>query len=181
MNGRIAVYPGSFDPIHFGHMDIAQRAAALFDQLVVAVYCHPQKPLLFSAEERVRLATAVMAEYSNVKVLPYSRLTVDFVQSLGGSVIVRGLRVISDFELEYQMALTNRQLSPDLDTICLMTGQDYAFISSSVVKEVFMAGGNVSQMVHPLIKNALTAKIKEIRSNESAISIDSIPEEKSCD
>lgn len=165
MNGRIAVYPGSFDPIHFGHMDIAHRAAALFDQLVVAVYCHPQKPLLFSAEERVNLAKTVMSEYSNVKVVAYSGLTVDFVKSLGASVIVRGLRVISDFELEYQMALTNRQLSPDLDTICLMTSQDYAFISASVVKEVFMAGGNVSQMVHPLIKEALADKVKQQNSD----------------
>ena len=165
MNGRIAVYPGSFDPIHYGHMDIAQRAAALFDELVVAVYCNPNKPLLFSAEERVNMAKKVMSGYANVKVMAYSGLTVDFVQSLGAKVIVRGLRVISDFELEYQMALTNRQLSSDVDTICLMTGQEYTFISSSLVKEVYAAGGNVSQMVHPLIKDAMGEKVKHVNSS----------------
>ena len=141
-------------------MDIAQRAAALFDQLVVAVYSNPNKPVMFSAEERVNLATEVMSDYSNVKVVAYSGLTVALVKSLDAKVIVRGLRVISDFELEYQMALTNRQLSPDLDTICLMTAQEYAFISASLVKEVFLAGGNISQMVHPLIQQALTIKAK---------------------
>ena len=96
MNGRIAVYPGSFDPIHYGHMDIAQRASVLFDQVVLAVYNHPNKPLLFSAEERVAMTKAVMADFDNVKVITYSGLTVDLVASLGGKVIVRGLRVISD-------------------------------------------------------------------------------------
>jgi len=168
------VYPGSFDPIHYGHMDIAQRAASLFDKLVIAVYCHPNKPLLFSAEERVNLAKAVMSDYSNVHVVYYSGLTVDFVQSIDASVIVRGLRVISDFELEYQMALTNRQLNPDLDTICLMTSLEYAFISASVVKEVFMAGGNVSQMVHPLIKEALVKKVKQLNPGDRVVSVKSL-------
>ena len=169
MNGRIAVYPGSFDPIHYGHMDIAQRASVLFDQVVVAVYNHPNKPLLFSAEERVAMTKAVMADFDNVKVITYSGLTVDLVASLGGKVIVRGLRVISDFEMEYQMALTNRQLSPDLDTICLMTAQEYAFISASLVKEVFMAGGNVSLMVHPLVKEAMVQKLKHLKSSNKIV------------
>ena len=171
MNKRIAVYPGSFDPMHFGHMDITQRAASLFDQLVVAVYSNPHKPLMFSVEERVKLATAVMSEYANVKVVAYSGLTVDLVKSLGAKVIVRGLRVISDFEMEYQMALTNRQLSPELDTICLMTAQEYAFISSSLVKDVFLAGGNVSQMVHPLVRLALVDKVKQLNPGDKVASI----------
>jgi pantetheine-phosphate adenylyltransferase len=174
LNGRIAVYPGSFDPMHFGHMDIAQRAAVLFDQLVVAVYCSPNKPLLFTAQERVNLAAAVMAEYPNVQVMAYSGLTVDFVESIGAKVIVRGLRVISDFEMEYQMALTNRQLSPEVDTMCLMTSQEYAFISASVVKEVFLAGGNVSQMVHPLVKKAMSEKVKNLAPGDKIVSTKSL-------
>jgi pantetheine-phosphate adenylyltransferase len=171
---RIAVYPGSFDPIHFGHMDIAERAAALFDQLVVAVYSHPKKPVLFSVEERVNLAKNMLSTHPNVKVVAYSGLTVNFVNSLGAKVIVRGLRVISDFELEYQMALTNRQLSPDLDTICLMTAQEYAFISASLVKEVFMAGGDVSQMVHPLIKEALANKVNQLDPDDRIVALNSL-------
>jgi pantetheine-phosphate adenylyltransferase len=168
---RIAVYPGSFDPIHFGHMDIAQRASLLFDQLIVAVYSNPRKPLMFDAPERVDMATKAMAQYKNVKVISYSGLTVDFVRSLGAKVIVRGLRVISDFEMEYQMALTNRQLSPNVDTICLMTAQEYAFISASLVKDVFLAGGDISQMVHPLVKQAMTSKADLLHLNDVVVSV----------
>jgi len=174
LNGRLAVYPGSFDPMHNGHMDIAKRAAVLFDQLVIAVYSHPNKPLLFSAEERVELARQVMVDSPNVQVMAYNGLTVDLVARLGGSVIVRGLRVISDFEMEYQMALTNRQLSPNLDTICLMTGQDYAFISASLVKEVYTAGGNISQMVHPLVHKAIANKVKQLNPDDKIISAKSL-------
>jgi pantetheine-phosphate adenylyltransferase len=171
LNKRIAVYPGSFDPIHFGHMDIAQRAAELFDQLVVAVYSNPHKPLMFRVEDRVRMASQVMSPYPNVKVIAYSGLTVDLVKSLGATVIVRGLRVISDFEMEYQMALTNRQLSPELDTICLMTAQEYAFISASLVKDVYVAGGDISQMVHPLVKQAMEDKVNQLNLNDKVASI----------
>ncbi len=169
MNRRIAVYPGTFDPLHFGHMDIAQRAAALFDQLVVAVYSKPNKHVMFSTEERVVLATKVMSEYANVKVVAYSGLSVDLVKSLGAKVIVRGLRVISDFEMEYQMALTNRQLSPELDTICLMTAQEYAFISASLVKDVFLAGGDIAQMVHPFVKDAMIDKMRLLNSSDNVV------------
>lgn len=160
MTQRCAVYPGSFDPIHLGHMNIAQRAAAMFDKLIVAVYERPSKSLLFSTAERVALAQEVLRDVANIEVWSYSGLTVTFAQSVGAQVLVRGLRVMSDFELEYQMALTNKQLSPDIETICLMTRQEYAFISSSVSKEVFMAGGDVSRMVHPLVAQALAQKRK---------------------
>jgi pantetheine-phosphate adenylyltransferase len=155
-------------------MDIAQRAASLFDELIVAVYSHPRKPLLFSAEERLNLVTAVMSEYANVKTVVYSGLTVDLVKSLDAKVIVRGLRVISDFEMEYQMALTNRQLRMDVDTICLMTAQEYAFISASLVKDVFFAGGDVSQMVHPLVKKALVVKLKHVDHNDNSATTDKV-------
>ncbi len=171
---RVAVYPGSFDPIHFGHMDIAQRSAALFDKLIVAVYDRPSKSLLFSTEERVALARSVFKGVDYIEVQAYSGLTVEFARSVGAHVLVRGLRVISDFELEYQMALTNRQLSPEMDTICLMTRQEHAFLSASVVKEVFMAGGNVSQMVHPLVESALARKRECSEVNRDAIRIVSL-------
>lgn len=155
MTAKTALYPGSFDPIHYGHIDIALRAATLFDTLIVGVYGRPNKRLLFSVEERIALVQAVLADVPNVEVRAYNGLTVAFAETVGAQVLVRGLRVISDFELEYQMALTNRQLNAQMDTICLMTNQQYAFLSASVVKEVFMAGGNVSQMVPPLVLTAL--------------------------
>ncbi|MGC9469730.1 MAG: pantetheine-phosphate adenylyltransferase [Anaerolineae bacterium] len=155
---RIAVYPGSFDPIHFGHMDIAQRASELFDKLVIGVYARPDKSLLFTVEERVSLARSVMAAHPKVAVEPYEGLTVDFARSQGARTLVRGLRVISDFEREYQMALMNQQLDAEVETACLMTRYEYAFVSASLVKEVFMAGGDVSSMVHPLVLEALMGK-----------------------
>ncbi len=174
MTRRIALYPGSFDPIHFGHMDIAQRAALIFDKLIVAVYDRPNKHLLFSAEERVALAKAVLKDFDNIEVCSYTGLTVAFAQSIGAQVLVRGLRVISDFELEYQMALTNHQLSPETDTICLMTRQEHAFLSASLTKEVFMAGGDVSLMVHPIVKEALARKREFVDKNRDVVRIVSL-------
>ena len=144
---RTAVYPGSFDPIHFGHIDVARRAAKAFDRLVVGAYANPLKRLMFSVDERVALAQQALADVDNIIVEGYDGLTVDFARRHGANIIVRGLRVISDFALEYQMAMTTRKLDPDMDMICLMTGLDYAFISSSIVKEIAMAGGCIAQMV----------------------------------
>lgn len=155
---RTAVYPGSFDPVHFGHIDIAQRAAALFDRLVVGVYARPDKALLFSVRERVALAREVLAPFHNIAVRPYQGLTVDFARQEGAQTLVRGLRVISDFEREYQMALMNQQLSSSIETICLMTRYEYAFVSASLVKEVFMAGGDIARMAPPVVIEALAAK-----------------------
>jgi pantetheine-phosphate adenylyltransferase len=155
---RIAVYPGSFDPIHRGHMDIARRAAALFDELIVAIYARPDKSLLFTVDERVALARSVLAPYENVAVQPYEGLTVDFARGQRAQTLVRGLRVISDFEREYQMALMNQQLREDVETVCLMTSYEFAFVSASLVKEVFMAGGDVSNMVDPIVLEALGQK-----------------------
>lgn len=165
MTQKIAVYPGSFDPVHFGHMDIAQRAAKIFDQLIVAVYENPKKPLCFSAAERVDMLKTALADLENVTVCAYTGLTVNLARSVGAQVLVRGLRVISDFEMEYQMALTNQQLWTEIDTICLMTRYEYAFLSASLVKEVFMAGGDVVQMVPSVVQEMLLRKHEERRAD----------------
>jgi pantetheine-phosphate adenylyltransferase len=155
----VAVYPGTFDPVHNGHIDIATRAAKVFDHLIVAVYDRPNKNLLFSTEERLDMMTRSVSHLPNVTVATYSKLTVAFVQKSGASVIVRGLRVTYDFELEYQMALTNKKLAPDLETVCLMTSLDYAFLSSSIVKEVAAAGGCIEAMVPLHVITALHGKL----------------------
>ena len=154
-----ALYPGTFDPVTYGHIDIAMRAASLFEHLTVAVYDRPLKSLLFSTAERVEMMREALQGYANIEVEGYSRLTVNFARQKGAKVIVRGLRVVYDFELEYQMALTNHKLAPDVDTICLMTSQEYAFVSSSIVKEVFLAGGCVEGLVPPHVIAALRKKV----------------------
>jgi pantetheine-phosphate adenylyltransferase len=158
---RVALYPGTFDPIHFGHVDIATRACNIFDELVVAVYDRPAKRLLFTVEERVALARQALTDLSNLRVVPYGGLTVEFARQASAQAIVRGLRVISDFELEYQMALTNRQLGPGVESVCLMTRQAHAFLSSSIVKEIALLGGDVSGMVPPHVAIALAEKRRE--------------------
>jgi pantetheine-phosphate adenylyltransferase len=125
----IAVYPGTFDPTHYGHVDIATRAAVIFDHLIVAVYDRPLKNILFTTEERLALMREALKGIPNIEVESYGSLTVDYVHRKGATVIVRGLRVTYDFELEYQMALANRKLAPDIETVCLMTGLEHAFLS----------------------------------------------------
>ena len=154
----IAVYPGTFDPVHLGHLDIARRAANLFEKVVVAVYDRPHKSLLFSTKERVEMVRQGLLGAGNIEVRSYSGLTVDFCHEQGASVLVRGLRVISDFELEYQMALTTRKLASDVDMVCLMTALEYAFLSSTIVKEIKSAGGCVEQFVPPHVDAALREK-----------------------
>jgi len=161
----IAVYPGTFDPVHWGHVDIATRAAAIFDHLIVAVYARPAKNLLFSVDERVAMMQEALRDLPNVTVEHYDGLTVDYVQRRGAQVIVRGLRIISDFELEYQMALTNKKLASGVETVCLMTSLQYAFVSSSIVKEVAMLGGCVDEMVPPHVREALAAKFRALGHN----------------
>jgi len=154
-----AVYPGTFDPVHNGHIDIARRAAGIFDRVIVAVYDLPQKSLLFNTQERVAMVREVLADVSNIEVSSYSGLTVDFCRERGAHTVVRGLRVISDFEREYQMSLTTRELAPEIDMVCLMTSLQYAFLSSTIVKEVALAGGSVSQFVPEPVSAALRARL----------------------
>jgi pantetheine-phosphate adenylyltransferase len=155
-----AIYPGTFDPVHNGHIDIATRAAGLFDHLTVAIYARPLKNLLFDTEERKAMIEQSLGHIPNVTVSTYRQLTVDFARHLGAQVIVRGLRVISDFELEFQMALTNKKLAPDIELVCLMTSQEYAFLSASTVKEIAMLGGCVSGMVPPQVAEAMRGKFE---------------------
>lgn len=162
-----AIYPGTFDPIHYGHIDIAARAAALFERLVIAIYDRPLKNLLFTTEERVALAQQALAHLSNVTVSSYSGLTVAFARQQEASVMVRGLRVTYDFELEYQMALTNKSLAPTIETVLLVTNLQYAFVSSSIVKEVALAGGCVNKMVPDFVEQALQDKLQALGASSS--------------
>jgi pantetheine-phosphate adenylyltransferase len=171
---RIAVYPGSFDPIHFGHIDIATRASTIFDELVVGVYDRPAKNVLFSVDERQALARQALASLHNVRVVPFGGLTVEFARQLKAQTVVRGLRVTFDFEVEYQMALTNRQLAPEIEFVCLMTRQAYAFLSSSIVKEVALLQGDVGGMVPPHVADALEAKRRERDKNHEPAPVVSI-------
>lgn len=157
-----AVFPGTFDPITNGHIDIAQRAAALFDHLVVAVYAHPIKTLLFTPDERLKLAQEVFEDWPNVTVETYDGLTVDMARKKGARAIIRGLRVVGDFEFEFQMALMNRTLAPEVESVCLLTTKEYYFLSSSIVKEVAKLNGDISELVPPHVVTALDKKIREL-------------------
>lgn len=153
-----AIYPGTFDPVHNGHLDIAMRAAALFDHLTIAVYSRPMKSLLFTTEERRAMLEQALGHIPNISVATYKQLTVEFAREVGAQAIVRGLRVISDFELEFQMALTNKKLAPEIEFVCLMTSQEYAFLSASTLKEIALLGGCVKGMVPEHVRAALEAK-----------------------
>ena len=156
----IAIYPATFDPITYGHVDIATRAASIFERLIVGVHDRPLKTLLFSPQERWDMVSKALEHLPNVEVKLYHGLTVEFARQCDARVIVRGLRVLSDFEWEFQLALTNRQLSTDIDTICLMASQEYSFLSSSVVKEIALHGGRMDNMAPPHVVTALAQRFK---------------------
>ena len=156
---RIALYPGSFDPVTKGHVDVATRAAALFDRLVIGVFDAPPKHLLFSTEERLELMKKALAKVPNVTVESYSCLTIEFAKQIGANSIVRGLRMGSDFEREFDMALMNRKLAPGIDTICLMSSAEFQFISSSLLKEAAQGGGDIRVFVPESSAVALMKKL----------------------
>ena len=157
---RIAVFPGSFDPMTNAHLDVARRASRLFDRLIVGVLNNPKKAPLFDVEERIGLIRGCVADLGeHVSVDAFDGLTVDFARSRGAGFIVRGLRAVSDFEAELQMALTNRKLAPEVDTTFLMTALDYGYVSSSLAKEVAQFGGDVSPMVPQSVAIALAERL----------------------
>ncbi|MFH1662971.1 MAG: pantetheine-phosphate adenylyltransferase [Chloroflexota bacterium] len=154
----IAIYPGRFDPITNGHIDVARRAAKLFDKLVFAIYKMPDKPTLFSLEERLEMARLAMADLPNVEVQSFDGLAVDFAQKVKAQVMVRGLRVSADFEREFDMAMMNKKLQPDLELVCFMAGLDYQFLRSSLLKEVAKLGGDIKNLVPEHVVQALRKK-----------------------
>ncbi len=155
----VAVYPGTFDPITNGHLDIVQRAAKLFDKVIIGVYEKSNKHLVFTTDERVELTKRAVAGITNVEVQLFSGLTVDFTRGEKAQVMIRGLRMNYDFEKEFEMAMMNRKLAPDLDLLCLMASQEYQFLSSSLLKEVAQLNGNVSDLVPEHVAEALRKKV----------------------
>ena len=156
---RIAIYPGSFDPITNGHLDLIERASRLVDHLVVAVLRNEKKQPLFSVQERMEMVRRVTSAYENVEVDAFEGLLVDFASRRRATLIVRGIRAISDYDYEWQMALMNRRLRPDIETMFLMAGEAYSYISSQLVKEVIRLGGKVSDLVPPVVEEQLNQRI----------------------
>ena len=159
-----AIYPGSFDPVTYGHLDIMKRAAALVDELIVGVLNNNAKTPLFSAEERVRMLEEITKEMPNVRIFPFEGLLVDFARKMKADLVIRGLRAITDFEYELQMAQTNHKLEPELETVFLTTSLEYSYLSSSTVKEVAAFGGDISRFVPEIVADRIAEKMKKKES-----------------
>lgn len=160
-----ALFPGTFDPIHYGHIDIAERASRLFDEIVVAVYDKPSKTLFFSPEERIALVKEAVDSIPKIRVVGYSGLTVEYAKKVNAQVIVRGLRVFSDFEFEFRMALANHRLLPEIEYMALITAEEHTFLSSTTVREIALLGGDVSSMVPPHVEKALKGVVSKMEDN----------------
>ena len=155
----LALYPGSFDPVTYGHLDIATRAAAIFDEVIMGVFDTPQKNLLFSTQERVSLIEKTISHVPNLRVDWYAGMTVDFAKSIGAKVIIRGLRMSPDFEREFEMALMNKKQAPSIEVLCMMTSVQYQFLSSSLMKEAAQYGGYIEDLVPEPVATALRMKL----------------------
>jgi len=163
-----ALYPGSFDPIHNGHIDIANRAAKIFDEVIVGVYDMPKKKLLFDVDDRFDQVKEAFENSKNIRVAKFSGMTVNCAREVGAVVLVRGLRVFSDFELEFRMGLANKELAPEIETVSIMTDVQHIAISSSTIREIAELGGDVSSMVPPFIAEALAKRFAELRANHNS-------------
>ena len=159
---KVGIYPGSFDPVTLGHLDIIERSSKMFDKLIVGVLYNPNKKALFSADERVKMIRSVTGHLCNVEVTSFEGLSVDFARSVGAHVLVRGLRAVTDFEYELQMAQTNHAMCPEIDTIFLTTNLKYSYLSSSIVKEIAFYHGHISQFLAPEIEKRVRDKVDEL-------------------
>jgi pantetheine-phosphate adenylyltransferase len=169
-----ALFPATFDPIHNGHIDIVLRATKLFNDVIVAVYERPLKSLLFTPEERMALVQEAFKGQPGITVIGYSGLTVEFCKEIGAQVIVRGLRVFSDFEFEFRMALANHQLAPDVETVSLITSKEHTFLSSTTVREIASLSGDVSSMVPPHVAKALKEKFSKMKDENSSFATNAL-------
>lgn len=163
---KIGIYPGSFDPVTFGHLDIIERGAKIVDKLIVGVLTNNAKMPLFSSEERVRMINNLTKHLDNVEAKAFDGLTVDFAHAEGATVIVRGLRAVTDFEYELQLAQTNKVIAPDIDTIFLTTNLKYSYLSSSTVKEIASFGGDIHEFVSPEVQDRMKGKFKAVKKHE---------------
>ena len=157
---KIAVYPGSFDPVTHGHMDIIRRSASVFDKLIVGVLRNKSKNPLFTVQERVKMIQEVTSDIENVEVVDFDGLLIDFVHKVGAKAIVRGLRAVTDFEYELQMSLTNKVIAPDVESVFLTTNLQYSYLSSSIVKEIASYNGDISHFVDKRVEKAIQDKMK---------------------
>jgi pantetheine-phosphate adenylyltransferase len=158
LNPRVAVYTGTFDPVHLGHLDVIQRGCRLFDRLIVGVGINPDKATVFDIDERVNLLKAVTSEFNNVEVSPFTGLAVGFVRQSGARIMLRGLRTLSDMEYEFTMSLMNLHLDPGIETVFLMAKEEFSHVSSSLLRQIAVLGGDLSKFLPETVKKALIAK-----------------------